>query len=501
MYNLYLADDERLVIDTLESIVDWASYGIRLAGASTNGNVACEEILQKDIDIAIVDIRMPGMSGLEIIARVKERKPDTIFIVCSGYSDFSYAREAMKHGTVYYLTKPVGLQELLDAVQIALAKKKEIHAYSDDQIQKLKMEKMISEAILHGQIQPDCDFENFYVASAQLEYLPDYLNVIEQTISEAISSKPFEAYTLFHKDEIILLFTHVSDLTAVTQVLLHITEELKDKINILIQWGVGGNKPHAPDIHHSFNQSKEAYRYAVFMDQRISTIHEVAYNHGFKLDINFAAIMEDMMSPEKAQRVRDHIRDMIKHALEQSISPDSLVLHCTEIINHAINYVKQLYGIPPEEWYSYNYASLKQLSEVKSARKMGEVTTECLLSIVERLNDRMKDYKEKVIHQIKEYIHKNINQSISTIDIAKETNFNPAYISNFFKKKTGKNLTDYITEVKMEKAKELLASSNYKVNQIAEMVGYSDQRYFCLVFKKYSGMTPTQFRDMRNKTR
>jgi two-component system response regulator YesN len=500
VYNLFIADDERLVIDTLQSIIDWAAHDIMLVGSATNGKTACEEILRQDVDIAIVDIRMPGMSGLELIERVKAQKPDTIFVVCSGYSDFSYAREAMKHGTAYYLTKPVEVDELLDAVKIAIAKCAELNAYSGDQIARLKTEKMIAEALIYGQNCQECDFDHSFVASTNIEDLPDSINVLDNMIRETLSHEPNTTYQLYNQNEIIILFTDVLDESAVAQTLLQITQELKDRLNIDIQWGIGANKPFAKDIHMSYSQSKDALGYAVFMDRRISMIYDVIYSSNAKMDIDYAALIESLTALDGLERVKAYTQAFISTALDNKISPDTLIYHCTEIINHVTNYFKQLYSIPPEELYQHNYASIKHLNEVKSARMMGEITYECLSNMVFFLNDRMKDYKDKIISQIKEYVHDNVNKSISAADLCKVVNFNPSYISNFFKKKTGVNLTDYITEIKMEKAKSLLSGSVLKINKIAEEVGYDDQRYFCLVFKKYCGMTPTQFRDRKNPT-
>ncbi|GGG00853.1 response regulator [Paenibacillus abyssi] len=497
MFNLYLADDEKLVIDTLTSIVDWEEHGIKLAGSATNGKTACKEIMEHDIDIAIVDIRMPGMNGLELIESVKEIKPDTIFIVCSGYSDFSYAREAMKHGTVYYLTKPVEIDELLDAVRIAVTRCGESKQLSSGDIHRLKTEKMLSEALIYGQFSEACDYEHFFVATTSIEALPDYMNVLDSMINDAVLSEQYTVHQIYNQSEIILLFTGLSDSSLVSQTLLLVTQELKDKLNIDIKWGIGASKPEASDIHISYMQSKHAYDYAVFADERISSIRDVNYSNHQKMDIDYPAIIDALTGNDGLQRTKACLHAFIDKALTDRVRPDVLIYHCTEIINYATNYFKQLYSIPPEELYQHNYASIKQLNEVKSARMMGEITFECLENMVDFLNDRMKDYKDKIISQIKEYIHEHISQAISAADIAKVINFNPSYISSFFKKKTGVTLSDYITETKMERAKTLLSGSVLKINKIAEEVGYDDQRYFCLVFKKYSGLTPSQFRDRK----
>jgi two-component system response regulator YesN len=495
MYNLFIADDEKLVIDTLQSIIKWEDYGIQFAGSATNGRTAYEEIMNLNIDIVIVDIRMPGMNGLEIIEKVKETKQDTIFIVCSGYSDFNYAKEAMKHGTVYYLIKPVDIEDLLDAVSIALNKRNELK--TGDYINQLQTDKMLFESLIYDQNHHETDFNNFFVASSNIEDLPDYLNILD-SIFQSIIPHPQQIKPFFNQNELIILFVDTSDYNMVTQTLLKLTQEIKEKLNIEMPWGVGANKPNAHNIHTSYIQSKKAYNYAVYAGERISNLYDIVYSNKQKMNIDYSVILEGLTATDGLKRTEAYIHSFIENSLNMRVNPNDLIYHCIDIINYVTNYFKQLYSLPPEQLYQQNYANIKHLNEVKNARLMGNITLDCLTNIIFFINDRFKDYKDKIISQIKEYVNENINTSISSNDIAKYINFNPSYISNFFKKKTGITLTDYITQMKMEKAKFLLSNNVLKINKIAEEVGYDDQRYFCLVFKKYCGLTPTKFRDRKN---
>lgn len=497
MLNMYMADDEKLVIETLQSIIDWREHGIQLVGTATNGKVAYEQMMALDVDIVITDIRMPGMTGLEVIERVKAQKPNMIFIVCSGYSDFSYAREAMKYGTVYYLTKPVEIEELLDAVNIAVAKCHEAKLLSGDQLSMLQAEKRITEALIYGQYHKECDYESFFVASTVVDQMSEYLTVMDNLMSEMIPPDSAAVHRLYHQNEIILLFIGSIDQKAVLTVLLNSTRLLKERLNLDLCWGVGGNRPDEDNIHQSYMQSKQAYRHALFVDEQVISIRDVTYAEKSKITIDYAPIIDGVSAPERFDQAKDCVEAFIEQALASKLSPDSLIYRCTEIINGVTNHFKELYSIPPEELYQHNYASIKQLNEAVCAREMGAITVDSLDNMVSLMNERMQDYKDKIIKQIKEFVHSNIHLSISAADIAKVINFNPSYISNFFKKKTGVTLSDYITETKMEKAKSLLVNTLLKVNKIAEEVGYEDQRYFCLVFKKYCGVTPTKFRDKR----
>ena len=116
MLKLIIADDERIIRETISTIIDWSQYGIELAGLCSNGIEAYNMILDESPDLVITDIRMPGMNGLELIGRISETDLDTQFILLSGYGEFEYAKQAMKYGVRHYLLKPCNEQQIIDAV-------------------------------------------------------------------------------------------------------------------------------------------------------------------------------------------------------------------------------------------------------------------------------------------------------------------------------------------------------------------------------------------------
>jgi two-component system, response regulator YesN len=120
MYKLFIADDEQLVVETLSAVIDWNAYGIGIVGTATNGKQALERILQSDPDIVLTDIRMPGLNGLELIRVLKEKGHKAECIIISGYSEFEYAKEAIKLEAVDYLIKPAELEEVAKTVSRAL---------------------------------------------------------------------------------------------------------------------------------------------------------------------------------------------------------------------------------------------------------------------------------------------------------------------------------------------------------------------------------------------
>ncbi len=117
MLKLIIADDERIIRETISTIIDWSQYGIELAGLCSNGIEAYDMILDESPDLVITDIRMPGMNGLELIGRICETDLDTQFILLSGYGEFEYAKQAMKYGVRHYLLKPCNEQQIIDAVK------------------------------------------------------------------------------------------------------------------------------------------------------------------------------------------------------------------------------------------------------------------------------------------------------------------------------------------------------------------------------------------------
>ena len=136
MLKMIIADDERIIRETISTIIDWKQYGITLTGLCSNGIEAYDMILDESPDLVITDIRMPGMNGLELISRVSQTDLTTQFILLSGYGEFEYAKQAMKYGVRHYLLKPCNEQQIIDAVQESIRdcyEKQRVTRLQDDQ--------------------------------------------------------------------------------------------------------------------------------------------------------------------------------------------------------------------------------------------------------------------------------------------------------------------------------------------------------------------------------
>lgn len=117
MLKLLIADDERIIRETISSLIDWKSLGVELAGVCSNGLEAYDMIIDESPDIVLTDIKMPGMNGLELIRNIAEINPDTRFIILSGYGEFEYAKEAMKFGVRHYILKPCNEKQISDSIK------------------------------------------------------------------------------------------------------------------------------------------------------------------------------------------------------------------------------------------------------------------------------------------------------------------------------------------------------------------------------------------------
>lgn len=150
MLKLIIADDERVIRETISRLIDWEALGIALTGLCSNGLEAYDMIIDESPDIVMTDIKMPGMSGLELIKKISEANPDTRFIILSGYSEFEYAKEAMKYGVKHYILKPCNEKQITESIlevskdccalkrrQISLPQQKEPPAASNQLTKKI----------------------------------------------------------------------------------------------------------------------------------------------------------------------------------------------------------------------------------------------------------------------------------------------------------------------------------------------------------------------------
>lgn len=190
------------------------------------------------------------------------------------------------------------------------------------------------------------------------------------------------------------------------------------------------------------------------------------------------------------------IDELLSYSILENLTPAKSQYLCFKLINHVFEYVHQEFDINVEAvLQEEKYLIFKQLNQLRTMEEHKVWLLKKIGKLVDYLSENQMSQKEKLLYEVKNYLKENYTQTIGLDEIAGKFHISPAYLSSLFSKNTGVTLFEYIINMRMEKAKELLRTTNNKISDICQQVGYENQRYFNQVFKKNIGTTPGNYRE------
>lgn len=407
MYRLVIADDEKAIRETIATFIDWKSLDIEVVAVCKNGNEAYDAILDEYPDIVLTDIRMPGMSGLEMIQRLKDVGGNIEFIILSGYGEFEYAKKAMELGVDHYLLKPCNENEIIKVIEEAKRTCQKKRHFLDLSSQQYAAKTDVFSSRIWTIMEDALSTENL---DASLSTFSEFLEMYQTDF---------------------LLCRYTIDKSKMSGVVNSLTNACREQF---------------PDKVICFFQTQHnLYLLCDVNDQEILTLDP-------------CVIAENIT-------VRSDLEEMLRYVLQriQFHGQVSVLVH---------NVPLPLKGI--------------------SATPIAEEVIGTMKDAVSSATSSNKAI-DKTIQYIKEHIS---DQNLSLKNIA-ETHLymNVDYVSKQFVKYTGKRFSAYLNELKIEKAKQMLAEDkDLKISAVAEAVGCANNpQYFNYIFKKQTGMTPSNF--------
>lgn len=452
MVTLYIADDEKMVIDGLLRI-SWADYRVQVAGYAMDGEKAVHDILQLRPDIVLIDIKMPKCSGLNVIEKVRETNQDTYFVIYSAYSDFDYARRAMQLGTVNYLVKPSRKQQIVEEIC---------------KIAGIIKEKRGMRQIGAGQLSAGQNTEMIKLVVRNLKKRGYQYAIVRK--NEPMQESFGEAGTLI--DAYTVLFGCME-------------EELSD-----IPVPFGYIDLSACDNLEIFSLMPAALNQAYFYGIRI------------KIDMDFGK----NMLPENFFDYHKYLNCMEGQDIDSIISENFEKERWTGVRPVDVKYffINGIYELAAELEKKYGYGVWGSLCEKneffenvirqEKYELLADYAAQFVKDICAFYQSRNMNKADQFIGKTVNYITEHLNEDISLSVLGNYVNLAPAYLSNLFKNHTGKTITKYILEERINKAMYLLRYTDMKINKISEAVGYGDHKYFCQVFKKYTGSSASEYR-------
>lgn len=489
MVTLFLVEDEKVSRNSIKDNVPWEALGVEFLGDAPDGEVALSTILANPPDILLTDIHMPFMDGLELSDIVKKRFPETKIIIISGFDDFEYAKKGISIGVTEYILKPVSVQDIIAAVEKAkeqILKEREedlIHHTRDVEHQALKEEQFVRQLL-----RPNLLFSEI-LSQAEALNINIYANYYQIFVTEDTSIKDdlSEAGLL---DSAYILYTRYNGLD--TFILKTDSEEelnsLKDNIHSVVEDKF--EKLDQASIVTRITDIYQSYFKLVFSSGSSSSAVE---NLPF-VESDLGKEMEHFLRSGELSQVEtfwEKYEPLIIEGAKSALFSSYIYVELYLSINTAS---KKLQLDIANEIISPAVLQ-KEVIKISTPETFLTFAKDTFRSFIKERDKALNRTSPQLEVDAVEYIESNyFNEDLSLSTIAQNIGITPNYLSTLFKEKTGKNIVEYVTEVRINQAKKMLLQSNKKTFEIAFDVGYGSVSHFSTTFKKEVGMSPSQFR-------
>jgi two-component system response regulator YesN len=532
LLKVLLVDDEPFIRKGLAALIDWEAEGFVIAGEAQNGCEAVLRLSEEDYQLVISDIRMPDMSGIELVEEVKTRKiSEAKFVLLSGFYDFQYAKSAILYGCSDYVLKPIQREELLNVLRRI---QKKIREEAGGRRDKSIFEKAYLDRNLLALIWGKYDEINLRYAKEKLELKGriKYIHLEISLLDERFLSQSEEKKRVLHRqlyNYAALLFKRLSnhvifgvtkegecyDIGIIYSELMPdkknmtdeewldwVLKELRERMGFEITAFLGGWVSKLEDIAYSYREAAMARSFCFYKTPKKDIKKEPAQGTGKK------TIQNKNQQDEYLRKELDALIHGIETGDKEFIKENSGELYRkmmdkgldSKLIGMNIQYyVYRLLGLAYEIENDINQEEVMQyiqeevfssgmpwINEVKF-RKFAEDYSEYLLQL-------RQNSARGIMNLIEAEIEANYSDNLSLRSMGEKYYLNSVYLGQIFKKRYGCCFKDYINGVRLRKAAELLLRTEEKVYEIAEKVGYKNTEYFINKFESTYGVTPARFR-------
>jgi two-component system response regulator YesN len=520
LHKVFLVEDEIVAREGIRDNVDWKANGFEFCGEAPDGEIALPRLQASQPDVLITDIKMPFMDGLQLCRIVRERMPWVKIIILSGHDEFEYAQEAIKLGVTEYLLKPVSVQDLHNVLQ-KLASWIEQEREEQESLQKLRDQVEENRAILRERFLLKLVMGAVSSAEAieQSQWLG--LDLIARCYLAAVikvelrnPSEQFDYYEYRQVQRIVSdlvgnnpdVFLLKKDLEELVLLMKGNTPEyLQEERDFLIEQigrrvqetrckltvGVGTPKQRLTDIHHSFVEALVDVQNAI-SEHKIDSGKEADTAELLKVD---KSAVEDYLRCGVKEDFDDFfdafIRPLGETALRSYLIKNYIFM---DLVVITARFVTELGGTIEQVIPEFNHLETV-LANIKTIEQTKEQAQKILSNALTFRDDQTDSQYVSMIQRAKEYIGAHyVDPSMSLGQVAAHVYLSPCHFSAVFSQETRRTFREYLTDLRIKKAKELLRTTTLKSREICYQVGYTDPHYFSYVFKKNTGLTPTEFR-------
>lgn len=506
MYRIAIIDDERMVIESLKGKIDWNRHQAVLCGSCYNGKDALEMILKTKPDIVILDMKMPVMDGSELIRCLDEQEYSCEIIVSSAYTEFKYTKIAIQANVVDYLEKPIKEKQINEAIEKAIGNiKSKRNGYLKNMLEgsSYNIEEMPEQSeMIAGKKEYGMILLGMLARRKEEEWLPlnkREMELLEMEIEEICHSSNLAMVTAFYRKgrlhEFVVLFTFHSysiDKNAIEMEYYanRLERKLSEHYLGFLDWSA---------IFSSTQEIVPVYRQLhknlLFMNLKHDGVcrTEISWQQmdffqffteerkkRFFLELNRCNMENTLNWVEMA--LRECLDKEILNIADIDFFSRQIMSLIFQGMDHADRKEGYSQNVGTVEWEPYDFSDI---SFIKKRLKFW------IEQFVRRMMEKYQKNSVQVAYQMKKVMEENYNQPLTLKYFSDLYYFKEDYLSKMFKQEFGINFIDYLTHIRMVKAEKLLLEKDLSVADVAYLLGYNDPKYFCRIFKKKYGVTPS----------
>lgn len=536
LYSIILVDDEEEVRKSIIKKIEWQSAGFHVVGDAENGEDALEKIEILEPDVVLTDIRMPYMDGLVLAEKIRQRYPSMKVVIFSGYDDFEYAQKAIKLNVTEYILKPVNVEELTSILKRIksnldleieekrnLSRLREKYRKSLPLIREQFFNELVHKALKQELIEQKLKEYDVPILGAT-RWVLVAIDVEEGDVAEPISlhseeelipisvmqvvREKLEGYCRFALFQsaseadmvVIAALDEDNSITGLTDVLGDICKETKRILKVPVTIGIGHSCEEITQISKAYQSAVDALGYKAIAGTG-STIYINDMEPVGSGKLEFDSVTEgELISAIKfgpEEKIESSVKKITEKMKTAKVHYRQQQVYMIGVLNSIIQMMQQ-YDLALEDIMGEELESIALFDKLKKIEEFSS----WLFKIAGKLNCLINQERDmttrQVIQDAKQYIMDHYqNPDLSVEMICRHLHMSPAYFSTVFKKETGQAYIAYLTDVRLNKAVELLNKTDDKTYIIASKVGYQEQNYFSYVFKKKFGVSPTRYRGAR----
>lgn len=524
-FKVLLVDDEQNTRNLLKLCIDWEALGMEVIADAVSGIEALTIIEELRPDIVLTDIEMPYMDGIALSKQIKEHYIDTYVVIITAHDQFTYAQQAISIGVSDFILKPIDadvitnilktLSEKITKNRRKLVQLEVSYKYIKNNVLELRNQFLnglingnTSNTLLFNELEITKILSNTssdglqvalismlfntsqYTATERQGILQNCMTYIEETFCE---SQNLYVFPDMHNHIVILSNEPAIYLPELCE---RITGYFKSNLSTTVYCGIGTIASNLEEIVSSYTDAKNALKLCYILDE------EVIYNHHFEHLNKYHPITTDnplehltlLIKSGLTKESLEMVCELLHASLQEGAADLSAVkYYVLNILSKITNALLET-GIPASS-LNFSDLSYSHLINIKLYADIEKYVMNIISELCHLMNTLNKNKQSDTISQVIHYLEVHYtNEDLSLTSLAKSFYINPSYLSRIFKKVTNKSFTDYLVELRVQKAIEQLQLSNYKAYQLAQMVGIPDPNYFIKCFRKVTGVSLQEFK-------